>query len=159
MKQLRKHQQESEEGRNQWCYQTSWCCDQAEPNPLASSSRQSTHLRILSPAGQGAGALIHQLPPLVEAAPEEMRGRSFSSSLWLAGKMRLMDQFLKKTSFQAHLLEQIRAAGGVAKLPQLGIGKEMLITKEAWCGEGCRDSCPMQSCPGMGCRVSSCSDG
>lgn len=29
----------------------------------------------------------------------------------------------------------------------------MPITKVAWCGEGHRDICPMQSCPGMDCKV------
>ena len=65
---------------------------------MANSARQSTRLRILSPAGQGAGALIHQLPPLVEAAPRGDEG-PFLLQQPLAGRQNEADAPIPKENF------------------------------------------------------------
>ena len=42
VKRLWKPQQEPGEGKNQWCYQTSWRCEPAEPNSAESHVEPNT---------------------------------------------------------------------------------------------------------------------
>lgn len=77
----------------------------------------STSLRILSAAGQGAGAFIYQHP---QAAPTGEEGPIPPPAVTSS-----QAKFLKRVSFQAECL--MRAGSIVVQLPQLGIGKEMLV--------------------------------